>query len=582
MENQVTQLKLNVTNIKSSLFSSNKQLKKLKTDKKNLFFKLEKKKELRAEETRLETPRLGIGSGFSKIMSAVTSPVRSIFDRILDFIGLIAAGILINSLPSIIKKIQDFFDDDFIKGVGNVLGIIGNGILGLAKFVGIFPKSEQDKIEKNIKETDKRFDEDIKDADTAEKDIVNLEKDIVNLETNLGENETDTKTDETLIRPVESDSSIPQSISEPSPKETSNTSITESNTNPVMPSKPAQSFNTGGTVRSEGSSQTPSLAQKQTYTPQKSGVSKKVQRDANDGFTKFPIAVDNIHKSTKEQEKNIIAFSKMLKDSRGFGTTSSSSGSPSGPGGPSGNGGGKFSGKTGAFASGSYIGNPGDADGEQTGLNMNLPGGIGTPIYAPFDMIYRSTGTDGNPAVGLQGTSGALGPRGSGFGYYGAYRYMKGGKEYEVLMGHFRGLPLQGSKDGEIIKKGTLLGHQGASGRSVSSSNGVYPHISLHVNGIGFGASNSELVDFANGLKDGKSSKPTAPVSPTLTPSQKAKFQNNKGGGYRLNRSMNNQSVFIYAIQPQETFVPFPYPMPIETPAPSSSSTPQLSAIWRT
>ena len=561
MENQVTQLKLNVTNIKSSLFSSNKQLKKLKTDKKNLFFKLEKKKELRAEETRLETPRLGIGSGFSKIMSAVTSPVRSIFDRILDFIGLIAAGILINNLPIIIEKIQEFFNSDFIKGVGNVLGIIGNAILGLAKFVGIFPKSEQDQVEKNIKETDKRFGEDIRDADAAEKDIVNLEK-------FLGQ--TDSGIDEA---PMESDSSISQSILE-SPI-SSSPSNTESNTKEITASKPAQSFNSGGTVRSEGSSQTPSLAQKQTYTPQKSGVSKKVQRDANDGFTKFPIAVDNIHKSTKEQEKNILSFSKMLKDSRGFGTTSSSSG----PGGPSGNGGGKFSGKTGAFASGSYIGNPGDADGEQTGLNMNLPGGIGTPIYAPFDMIYRSTGTDGNPAVGLQGTSGALGPRGSGFGYYGAYRYMKGGKEYEVLMGHFRGLPLQGSKDGEIIKKGTLLGHQGASGRSVSSSNGVYPHISLHVNGIGFGASNSELVDFANGLKDGKSSKPTAPVSPTLIP---AKYRNNKGGGYRLNRSMNNQSVFIYAIQPQETFVPFPYPMPIETPAPSSSLTPQLSAIWRT
>ena len=176
MENQVTQLKLNVTNIKSSLFSSNKQLKKLKTDKKNLFFKLEKKKELKAEETRLETPRLGIGSGFSKIMSAVTSPVRSIFDRILDFIGLIAAGILINNLPIIIEKIQEFFNSDFIKGVGNVLGIIGNAILGLAKFVGIFPKSEQDQVEKNIKETDRRFDEDIKDADAAEKDIVNLEK----------------------------------------------------------------------------------------------------------------------------------------------------------------------------------------------------------------------------------------------------------------------------------------------------------------------------------------------------------------------------------------------------------------------
>jgi len=205
MENQVTQLKLNVTNIKSSLLSSNKQLKKLKTDKKNLFFKLEKKQELRAEETRLETPRLGIGSGFSKIMSAVTSPVRSIFDRILDFIGLIAAGILINNLPIIIEKIQEFFNSDFIKGVGNVLGIIGNAILGLAKFVGIFPKSEQDKVEKNIKETDKRFDEDIKDADAAEKDIVNLEK-------FLGQ--TDSGINEAPIEPIESDTSIPQSILE--------------------------------------------------------------------------------------------------------------------------------------------------------------------------------------------------------------------------------------------------------------------------------------------------------------------------------------------------------------------------------
>ena len=45
MENQVTQLKLNVTNIKSYLINSNKELKKLRIDKKNLFSKLEKKRE---------------------------------------------------------------------------------------------------------------------------------------------------------------------------------------------------------------------------------------------------------------------------------------------------------------------------------------------------------------------------------------------------------------------------------------------------------------------------------------------------------------------------------------------------------
>ena len=570
MQEQVTQLKLNVTNIKNSLFSSNKQIKKLKNDKKSLTFKLEKKKDFRAEEQRLETRNLGIGSGFSKIMNAVTSPVRSIFDRILDFVGLIAAGILINNLPTIIEKIQEFFDSDFIKGLGNVLGFIGNGILKLAEFVGIFPKSEQDKLEKDLKATDKAFDEDIRDADATEKDIVNLER-------FLGQAES-----ETPIESTESDASIPRmpKTSEP----VGSTSDSSSSMKPVTANSPAQTFSSGGTVRG---SQTSSLEQQQIYKPQKSGVPKKIQRDANDGFANFPIAVNNIHESTKEQEKNILAFSKMLQLSRGNDTVSSKNKNGSGsPDRRSGGVLGQFigpydSGKTGSFASGAYIGNPGDRDGEQTGLNMNLPGGIGTPIYAPFDLIYRSKGTDGNPSVGLQGTPDALGPSGRGFGFYGAYRYMKNGKEYEVLMGHFRDLPFKGSKDGEIIKKGTLLGYQGASGRSVSRTNGVYPHISLHVNGVGFRTSNSELVDVADSIRTGKSSSSVTP-KPKLTPYQKTQVTGNKGGGLRLNRSMNNQSVFIYAIQPQETFVPFPYPMPVETPAPSSSSTPQLSSIWRT
>ena len=159
--------------------------------------------------------------------------------------------------------------------------------------------------------------------------------------------------------------------------------------------------------------------------------------------------------------------------------------------------------ENGSYASGTYIGPTGDRDGEQTGLNMNLPGGIGTPIYAPVDLIYRSKGTDGNPAVGLQGDADAKGPAGRGFGYYGAYYFEKDGKEYEVLMGHFRDLPLKGSSEGQVIPKGTLIGYQGASGRSVSADNGVYPHISLHVNGIGFNAGNDVLKWFANGLAKG-------------------------------------------------------------------------------
>jgi hypothetical protein len=57
------------------------------------------------------------------------------------------------------------------------------------------------------------------------------------------------------------------------------------------------------------------------------------------------------------------------------------------------------------------------------------------------------------------------------------------------------------------------------------------------------------------------------------------------GGGNRklLNSTSNrgNQSLFIYAIQPVETFIPFPYTVPIQQ---TSSSPPQrqkLPEIWR-
>jgi len=155
--------------------------------------------------------------------------------------------------------------------------------------------------------------------------------------------------------------------------------------------------------------------------------------------------------------------------------------------------------------SNSQIGPTGDLDGQQTGLDMNLAGGIGAPIHAPINMIYRSRGTDGKPSVGLQGTPEALGPSGSGFGFYAAYYYERNGKLYEVLMGHLAAMGYRGSSENQPIPKGTILGYQGASGRSVrgDGTNNPYPHISLHVNGVGFTANNQDLLWFANSLKSG-------------------------------------------------------------------------------
>ena len=160
------------------------------------------------------------------------------------------------------------------------------------------------------------------------------------------------------------------------------------------------------------------------------------------------------------------------------------------------------------------IGPTGDTDGQDTGLNMTLAGGIGTPIYAPRDLVYKEIGTDGMPAVGLQGNPNVVeSQQGQGFGYYGAYFFEEGGKEYEVLLGHFKDLPYKGQKDGDVIPAGTLLGYQGASGNTDSGVYGgpAYPHISLHVNGIGFKAGNEVLVDFAKSLR-GSISAVTKPV----------------------------------------------------------------------
>jgi len=206
-----------------------------------------------------------------------------------------------------------------------------------------------------------------------------------------------------------------------------------------------------------------------------------------------------------------------------------------------------------------YIGRTGDTDGQQTGLNMHLPGGIGAPIYAPVDLTYVSKGTDGNPSVGLQGTADARGPSGNGFGYYASYRFIKDGKNYEVLMGHLSNMGYRGTNENQLIPKGTLIGYQGASGRSVrgDGSNKPYPHISLHVNGIGFTASNSVLLWFANSLRGGQGTAQPAPPKPKpITPP-----------------SQNNQSPTVSTAQPAP-----PKPKPITPPSPNRQS-PTVSTV---
>ena len=482
--------------------------------------------------------------------------------------GLIVLGTLVQKLPAIIAKINEFFNSDFIKAVGNVFNTIGIGIGKLGELIDILTPQKQKELSDELKLIGNEADNDLRLADQADSDISELEKELRNRENNK----------------QESTPKVPMALMPPGSMYPATTPQS-----PVQKPQEPQKFSKGGTVQGTDQKTQPA------YTPRKSGALKQSERGMETGFADFSNAVDNINETVQRDEKNVFALAELSKNFREW----SSLGQPTrikGPGiqdqkdsqTPDQQ---QYSGQT--YASGASIGPTGDPDGNQTGLDMNLSGGIGSPIYAPFDLIYKSKGTDGMPSVGLQGTSNVLGPAGSGFGYYGAYYFKRGNKEYEVLMGHFKNLPYKGAKEGEVIPKGTLLGYQGASGRTIGEGNKPYPHISLHVNGVGFRASNSLLVDVANGVMNAKPSagaiKPAQviPLSGKGADPQLKDLKLVPAGGGGSNRLLNstsnrgNQSLFIYAVQPVETFVPFPYPVPIQQPSRSTPQKSKVPPIWR-
>ena len=77
MENQLENLKLNAKNIKSSLVFSNKELSKLRSDKKSLFKKIALQDKRLAEEKRIENR---MKSGLKGISDNVNKQVKGILD----------------------------------------------------------------------------------------------------------------------------------------------------------------------------------------------------------------------------------------------------------------------------------------------------------------------------------------------------------------------------------------------------------------------------------------------------------------------------------------------------------------------
>ncbi len=149
MNNQLQTLKLNVTNINSYLMRSNNQLQKLKKNKNQLLFKLERQSIGRRKETKIEKGL--IGKGIMKTGRKLLSPAMSIFDKIKEFFGIVILGFIVNKLPKIIKAITDFLDSEFVKTTKEIFKLIGDTFTTLYNVFTDFPGFVRREFERSMK-----------------------------------------------------------------------------------------------------------------------------------------------------------------------------------------------------------------------------------------------------------------------------------------------------------------------------------------------------------------------------------------------------------------------------------------------
>jgi len=106
---QIEQLKINVTNIHKFLVKSNNQYLRLQSTNKKILVREESKKRLQRKEGKLKKKTSPIEKSAGIMIGSI--PGQSIFDKIFEFATLILAGIIVNALPEIIKKVKEIIDN---------------------------------------------------------------------------------------------------------------------------------------------------------------------------------------------------------------------------------------------------------------------------------------------------------------------------------------------------------------------------------------------------------------------------------------------------------------------------------------
>ena len=139
---QAEQLKINVSNIRSSLLIGSKRTQVLKIRKEKLLEDIEQKKLVEQEEKNLEQTKK------PKKISILKSPVKkvaNVFDNIMKFGTIVLTGILLNALPKMMGTIKKVFES-----ISGFFGRVFNFFKPFISFVSGIEFDEKDNQNKKL------------------------------------------------------------------------------------------------------------------------------------------------------------------------------------------------------------------------------------------------------------------------------------------------------------------------------------------------------------------------------------------------------------------------------------------------
>ena len=160
---QAEQLKINVSNIRSSLLIGTKRTQVLKIRKEKLLEDIEQKKLVEQEEKNLEQTKK------PKKINILKSPVKkvaNVFDNIMKFGTIILTGILLNALPKMMGTIKKVFNS-----ISGFFSRVFNFFKPFISFVSGIEFNEKDNQNKKLMDDAENLKKQLKPLDDVKKKV---------------------------------------------------------------------------------------------------------------------------------------------------------------------------------------------------------------------------------------------------------------------------------------------------------------------------------------------------------------------------------------------------------------------------